>query len=262
MPPTRSSSSKRAASRESSVEKALPSLNELFPGTCVSYFIRITSLTGYAETEDLFRGSFAQPNQPSTSVLPLSMTRTDSHNHHAAVRSTHELSPELPPALMPIPSQPRPRSPTDAHPASRGGRRSPATIADRSHQHPPPLPQSSSGPTEPPQPVDGSGSSGSSSQRQSRTWSIPSPRAQYATRARRPGIVSTHFVSPPHGVRIPPCRSLGGAIPSRLDSQLAAVFELEPHAERDRAVHPEPRRRARLRAHAHAGPAPIRPPAH
>lgn len=44
MPPTRSSS-KRAPSRERSVEKGLPSLNELFPGKFNAYCTRPTNLT-------------------------------------------------------------------------------------------------------------------------------------------------------------------------------------------------------------------------
>ncbi|CDO69477.1 hypothetical protein BN946_scf184817.g37 [Trametes cinnabarina] len=134
MPPTRSPSSlTRAASRDSSLEKSLPSLNELFP-------------------EDLFRGAFSHPHTPSSApstsqLLPLAMPRAvDGANqcHRLSVRVSdepiHELSPELPPTLTPIPSQAPPRSPSDAHPVSPGGRRSPVTIAERSHPHPHPHP--------------------------------------------------------------------------------------------------------------------------
>lgn len=96
-----------------------------------------------APAEDLFRGSFAQPpQQPSASFAPLSVARADSQSHTPAVRTrARAFSGVAPPLFTPILSQARPRSPADPHPASRGGRRSPATIATRSHPHSQPSPQ-------------------------------------------------------------------------------------------------------------------------
>ena len=114
--PRESSTSTAATAAASSDDKALPSLNELFPGGCSSHLRRSR---GLLSPEDLFRGSLPHPGQKSA-FQPLSAQVRAPFAHLRWAR-TH-----------PAGAQAAPTARLDPHAFTRGERPSPV-IAGRSH---------------------------------------------------------------------------------------------------------------------------------